>query len=109
MNLKPLLLTGALIAGGLGVTLLDNQPVTNQTNAPVQTINELQAKTIALNTSKGGLITNTGKVENYENKIYEISIVNQETEYTVHIDASTGNTLLVNQQINEWSDHDIEI
>ncbi|WP_028394063.1 PepSY domain-containing protein [Bacillus cihuensis] len=102
MNLISMLLTGTLIAGGLGAhTLLDNQPVTEQTNAPSQTINELQAKTIALDTSKGGLVTNTQTVENYGSKTYKISIVNQDTEYTVDIDASTGDALIVNQQMKE--------
>ena len=100
MNLLSILLTGALIAGGLGAhTLPNNQPVTKQTNAPSQMINELQAKTIALDTSKGGLVTNTQTVENHGIKTYKISIVNQDTEYTVDIDASTGGILMVNQQM----------
>ena len=108
MNLLSILLTGALISGGLGAhTLLDNQP-TKQTNAPSQTINELQAKTIALDTSKGGLVTNTQTVENYGIKTYKISIVNQDTEYTVDIDASTGGILMVNQQMKEWNDHGVD-
>ena len=58
MNLMTLLLTGALIAGGLGAhAVLDNQPITNSTTAPSQSINELQAKTIALDTSKGDFFT----------------------------------------------------
>ena len=108
MNLLSILLTGALISGGLGAhTLLDNQP-TKQTNALSQTINELQAKTIALDTSKGGLVMNTQTVENYGIKTYKISIVNQDTEYTVDIDASTGGILMVNQQMKGWNDHGVD-
>ncbi|MBA9028319.1 hypothetical protein [Peribacillus huizhouensis] len=51
MNLMTMLLTGALIAGGLGAhAVLDNQPIAKSTIAPSQSINELQAKTIALDT-----------------------------------------------------------
>ena len=102
MNLMTLLLTGALIAGGLGAhAVLDNQPITNSTTAPSQSINELQAKTIALDTSKGGLVTNTQTIENYGIKKYEISIVNQDTEYAVDIDASTGDILKVDQNTKD--------
>jgi uncharacterized membrane protein YkoI len=98
MNLMTLLLTGALIAGGLGAhAVLDNQPITKSTIAPSQSINELQAKTIALDTSKGGLVTNTQTIEKYGIKEYEISIVNQDTEYAVDINASTGDILKVDQ------------
>lgn len=96
MNLMTLLLTGALITGGLGAhAMLDNQPITKSPIAPSQSINELQAKTIALDTSKGGLVTQTLTIENYGIKKYEISIVNQDTEYVVDIDASTGDILKV--------------
>lgn len=98
MNLMTLLLTGALIAGGLGAhAVLDNQPITKSTIAPSQSINELQAKIIALDTSKGGLVTNTQTIENYGIKEYEISIVNQDTEYIVDINASTGNISKIDQ------------
>ena len=64
MNLMTLLLTGALIAGGLGAhAVLDNQPITNSTTAPSQSINELQAKTTALDTSKGVFLQFTNKKE----------------------------------------------
>jgi uncharacterized membrane protein YkoI len=89
-----MLLTGALIAGGLGANaMIDNQPATKQTNAPSQTINELKAKEIALDISKGGLVTKTHLVENNGMKKYEISIVNQDTEFDVEIDAFTGKLL----------------
>ena len=102
MNLMTLLLTGALIAGGLGAhVVLDNQPITKSTIAPSQFINELQAKTIALDTSKGGLVTNTQTIEKYGIKEYEISIVNQDTEYVVDIDTSTGDILKVDQNTKD--------
>jgi len=102
MNLMTLLLTGALIAGGLGAhAVLDNQPIMNSTTAPSQSINELQAKAIALDTSKGGLVTNTQIIENYGIKKYEISIINQNTEYAVNIDSSTGDILKIDQKIKD--------
>jgi len=102
MNLMTLLLTGALIAGGLGAhAVLGNQPITESTIAPSQSINELQAKTIALDTSKGGLVTNTQTIEKYGIKEYEISIVNQDTEYVVDIDTSTGDILKVDQNTKD--------
>ncbi|MFJ7976976.1 PepSY domain-containing protein [Peribacillus sp. JNUCC 23] len=96
MNLMPMLLTGALIVGGLGAhAMIDNHPTTKLSNAPSQTINELQAKTIALDTSQGGLVTNTHTIEDHGIKKYEISIMNRNTEYDVDIDASSGDILNV--------------
>jgi uncharacterized membrane protein YkoI len=89
-----MLLTSALIAGGLGANaMIDDQPVTEQTNAPSQTINELKAKEIALDISKGGLVTKTHLIEDNSMEKYEISIVNQDTEFNVDIDAFTGEIL----------------
>lgn len=94
MKLITMLLTSALIAGGLGANaMIDDQPVTEQTNAPSQTINELKAKEIALDISKGGLVTKTHLIEDNSMEKYEISIVNQDTEFNVDIDAFTGEIL----------------
>ena len=94
MKLITMLLTGALIAGGLGANaMFDNQLATEQTNAPSQTINELKAKEIALDISKGGLVTKTHLIEDNGMEKYEVSIVNQDTEFNVDIDAFTGEIL----------------
>ncbi|KMY51421.1 PepSY domain-containing protein [Peribacillus loiseleuriae] len=99
MNVLKILIKGALIAVGLGAhTMMDTQPVTTKpTHAPSQTINELEAKMIALDTSKGGLVTKTQTIEVHGNKKYEISIAHQDTEYNVDIDASTGQILKFDQ------------
>ncbi|MGE8081952.1 PepSY domain-containing protein [Peribacillus loiseleuriae] len=95
-----MVLTSALITGGIEAhTLLDDQTVTKQTNAPSQTINELQAKMIALDISKGGLVTSTHPFEDHGIKKYEISIINREIEYHVDIDAVTGNILDFDQSM----------
>jgi uncharacterized membrane protein YkoI len=97
MNLLSILLTGALISGGLGAhTLLDNQP-TKQTNAPSQTINELQAKTIALDTSKGGFVAKTQLEEENGVKKYTMTILNQRKEFEVAINATTGKVLKMDE------------
>ncbi|MGE8078793.1 PepSY domain-containing protein [Peribacillus loiseleuriae] len=104
MNVLKILIKGALIAVGLGAhTMMDTQPVTKPTHAPSQTINELEAKMIALDTSKGGLVTNTQAIEVHGNKKYEISILHQDTEYNVNIDASTGKILKFDQGSKVWN------
>jgi uncharacterized membrane protein YkoI len=98
MNLMTVLITGAFLVGGLGAhATINNQPAIEQTHAPAQTINQLAAKNIALDTSNGGLVTKTHMIEDNNLKQYEISIVNQDKEFNVNIDATTGNVLKVDQ------------
>ncbi|OCA92101.1 PepSY domain-containing protein [Pseudobacillus wudalianchiensis] len=87
------LFTSFLIVGGLGVgayAVTDPQPEAAQINVSSHTINELKAKDIALYASKGGLVTDSHvKTENGIKK-YEITIVKQDQEHDVEIDALTG-------------------
>ena len=90
MNLITVLLTGAFLVGGLGAhTTINNQPEIEQT------INQLTAKNIALDVSNGGLVTKTHMIEDNDSKQYEISILNQNKEFNVNIDATTGNVLKI--------------
>jgi uncharacterized membrane protein YkoI len=100
MNLRTMLLIGALIACVLW-SMIDNQQSTEQIIEPSQTINELTAKIIALDTSKGGLVTKTHAIEDDGIKKYEISIVNRDSEFDVHIDALTGNILNFNENLQD--------
>ncbi|WP_028392420.1 PepSY domain-containing protein [Bacillus cihuensis] len=108
MNLMKILIHGALITVGLGAhTMIDNQPVSKPTNAQVQPINELTAIIIALNTSKGGLVTDTQTIFDHGNIKYEVSIIKQETEYDIGI-ASSGKILKIDQCRKVCNNHDVE-
>lgn len=93
MKLVTTLLTGALFVGALGTgayAMTDKQPTAAQTNAPSPSISESQAKEMALNATKGEVTKfqlDDGRKE------YEMEIVNQDTEYDVKVDASTGKVL----------------
>lgn len=109
MNLMKILIKGVLITVGLGAHIwIDNQPVTKPTNTQIQTINELSAKMIALDTSKGGLVTNTQAIKDHGVIKYEVSIIKQHTEYNMDIDASTGNILNIAQCRKDCHNHDVE-
>ncbi|MFJ7974366.1 PepSY domain-containing protein [Peribacillus sp. NPDC096379] len=109
MDPMKILIKGSLIAVGLGAhTIIDNQPITKPTNAQVQTINELSAKMIALDTSKGGLVTNTHTIFDHGIIKYEISIEKQDTGYDMDIDASTGKVLKIDQCRKVCTNHDVE-
>lgn len=94
MKLLTLLLTGAFLAGGFGAheTFYEQQAM-EQAHVQEQTINQLTAANIALDLSNGGLVTKTQMIEENGHKKYEISLINQNKEFQVVIDASTGEVL----------------
>ena len=100
MKLLTLLLTGAFLAGGFGAhaTFYEKQAM-EQTHAQEQSINQLTAANIALDLSNGGLVTKTHIIEENGNKKYQISLINQDKEFQVVIDASTGEVLNYNDNI----------
>ena len=100
MKLMTILLTSSFLIGGLGAhAMINNQPTIEQTHTPTQTINQLTAKNIALDTSNGGLVTNTHMIEDNGIFKYEISIVNQDKDFKVNLDAKTGKVLKFDQHI----------
>jgi uncharacterized membrane protein YkoI len=89
MKLLTLLVTGAFLVGGLGAhaTFYEQQVIENTP------INQLAATNIALDISNGGLVTKKQIIEEKGNRNYEISLLHQEKEFQVVIDASTGEVL----------------
>jgi uncharacterized membrane protein YkoI len=98
MNIISMLLTGVLFVSGLGGTAIaEHQPSTEQVISQTNLINYMKAKEIALNTSKGGLVTKTEAIESNGIKTYEVSIVNKDNHFEVQIDASTGKVLKMDE------------
>ena len=106
MKLITALLTGALVVGGLGTNsyaMSNNQETTIKNNTSVQTdlaeqpIRSVKAIEIAVNTTKGGLISNIYLDDEHGKEVYKIKVIHQDTEYDVNVDASTGKVIKVKQ------------
>ncbi|MFJ5624206.1 PepSY domain-containing protein [Peribacillus loiseleuriae] len=111
MKLAAIVLTGVLVVGGLGVgayAMAANQPSTENMNIVSKTISVDRAKEIALGVSKGGQVTEIHLDQDHGRKEYKVEIVNQDTEYDVDIDASTGNILKGEQDVRDQGDMDDE-
>ena len=113
MKLATTILTGVLVVGGLGVgayAMADNQSTIQKMNIGSSTISMDKAKEIALVISKGGQVTEIQLDRDNGTKEYEVEIVNQDTEYDVDIDASTGNVLKTEQEVRGqgYGDGDIK-
>ena len=104
MNLLSILLTGSLITGGLGASafgMINHQPTAGQTIETSQTISEIKAKEIALGETKGGIVAKSKIEEDNGMKKYEITIIKQNEEFTVEINATTGKVLDFEQEIKD--------
>jgi uncharacterized membrane protein YkoI len=96
MKIISMLLTGVLFVTALGTPgTAEHQPSTEQVISQTHSINYMKANEIALNTSKGGLVTKTEAIESNGIKAYEVSIINEDNHFEVQIDASTGKVLSV--------------
>ena len=102
MSLLSILLTGSLITGGLGASaygMINHQLTAGQTIETSQTISEIKAKEIALGETKGGMVAKSKIKEDNGMKKYEITILKQNEEFTVEINATTGKVLDFEQEI----------
>ncbi|MBA9025966.1 PepSY domain-containing protein [Peribacillus huizhouensis] len=111
MKLAATVLTGVLVVGGLGVgayAMAANQPSTKTMNIVSKTISKDKAKEIALGVSKGGQVTEIHLDQDHGRKEYEVEILNQDTEYDVDIDATTGKVLEVEKDDRDNADIDEE-
>lgn len=74
-----------------------------QTNDTAQTINEVKAKRIALDTLNGGIVKNIHMEESKEgSKEYEVTIVKRDQRFEVDVDALTGKV----SEISKYSPND---
>ena len=97
MNLLSILLSGSLITGGLGASafgMINHQPIAGQT---IETISEMKAKEIALGETKGGIAAKSQIEEDNGMKKYEITIIKQNEEFEVAINAKTGKVLKIDE------------
>ena len=104
MNLLSILLTGSLITGGLGANalgMINHQPKAGQTIETLTTISQIKAKEIALGETKGGIVTKSKIEEDNGMKKYEITIIKQNEEFAVEINATTGKVLDFEQEIKD--------
>ncbi|MFC4801325.1 PepSY domain-containing protein [Neobacillus sp. GCM10023253] len=104
MNFFSILLTGSLLTGGLGASayaLTNHQQTAAQTNETVKTISEIKAKEIALGASKGGLVTKCELDQDNGMTKYEITIIKQNEEFEVEVNAETGKVLKLEQELQD--------
>lgn len=104
MNLLSILLTGSLITGGLGASafeMANHQPKAGQTIETLQTISQIKAKEIALGETKGGMVAKCKIEEDNGMKKYEITIIKQNEEFVVEVNATTGKVLDFEQEIKD--------
>ncbi len=118
MHIITKLITGAIVIGGIGASayaMTSNKLTTLPTNETSpksvisQKITEQKANELALNETKGGIVTNTHLDEDREVKKYEVIIVKQDIKYEIDIDALTGKVLEVDQNILGKNDLKIEV
>lgn len=105
MNLLSILLTGSLITGSIGANalgLVNHKPIAGQTTESLQTISTIKAKEIALDETKGGLVSKSTIKEDNNIKKYEITIIKQNEKFDVEINAKTGKVLNFEQGKRNW-------
>lgn len=101
------LLIGAFVIGGVSVSayaMTNTQAVSSNTTQ--MTISKINAKEIALEASNGGKVTDIEVKEEAGIKKYEVEIVNQNREYEVDIDGSTGKVLEITNEVLDENDED---
>ena len=95
MKIISMLLIGVLFVTGLGATATaEHQPIKEQVISQTYSINYMKAKEIALNISKGGLVTKTEAIESNGIKVYEVSIINKDNHFEVQIDDNNRKSVI---------------
>ena len=118
MKLVTVLLTSALVVGGLGAgvySMAEGQSSpTIKTNTAIQadiaeqTVSTEKAKEMALDVTEGTQVTKVHLDDDDDDKReYEMEVVKEDTKYEVDVDAATGQVLKIEQ--DDRDDDDIEL
>lgn len=110
MSLSSILLASSLIASVFGAnaygTTTTDKPAKMQTIESSKIITEIQAKEMALKKSKGGLVVKTQLEEENGDKKYIMTILNQNKEFEVEINATTGKVLKIDDELKKNNEQD---